>query len=174
MIVSIYGRSSMFWALTALSFAVPVELPLSVKFSPSCLVVPQARVLVDDKVVGVPVLKNLTYIRIEPGEHTIDVIHPWCFFPHVVLRIHEDGDFVANVNGTVVTTAPIVLKHRKNEDKESLFAYVSPTTMIMGAAFMGGVTLLKSYLGNPDNVDKIKKWQEDLQKQMEEAQRQQG
>ena len=162
----------MFWALSALALARQFEVAIDVRFSSSCTDVPDAMIAVNGRVTAKPALKGATYLRLEPGKHSIEVMHPWCTFETVQLSLNDDGSFRANVNGTLVTEAPIKVRHGKLQSEwDMVTGMLSPQMVIMGIVVFAGIHFFKSWASNPDNVDKIKKWQEDLQKQMEEAQK---
>jgi hypothetical protein len=116
-----------------------------------------------------PALHGTTFIWLEPGAHRIDVSHSWCSFHPVFLNLSSDGTFEAVSNSTLATEFPISIRHMPNAP-ENLFGGISP---FMALPFLAPLLmpLCQRYICTPEFQEKMQKWQEDAQKQVEAAKR---
>ena len=170
----LHGQMSMLWLLSICCFSKKIETEFDVKFTAACPSVAESQIVVDyGAEIVKPALRGSTYLRLHPGKHSIVVTHPWCNYYPVDFVLEEDGSFIAVVNGTTIHTYPVPIKAEKNIDKESLTYLISPSTMITMAVFFFGIKYCMGWLKSPENMERMKKYQEDIQRQLEEAKRQQ-
>lgn len=166
------GRLAM-WLFVIAAVSSKIEVPLDVKFTAACTLTPEVMMSVDNGAFSLkPALRGSTYVRLHPGEHHIIVTHPWCTFYPVHLTLEHDGSFVAVVNETSTTEYPIKIRHQANVDKESLTGMFSTNQIITFAVVVIGFQLFKAWMSNPNNQDRVRQYQEDMQRRLEEAQKQ--
>jgi hypothetical protein len=160
------------FAFLASSFRVETEF--AVKFSAACPVSPESYLIVDNGVQAVkPPLYGKTYVWLEPGIHLIDVSHPWCTFFSVHLSLKSDGTFTAVSNSSSTGEFPIAIRHMANTDSDILTSFMSSKWMLLMILVPIVMQFLKKYLSSPEVQEKLRKLQEDAQKQVDQE-RQKG
>ena len=90
------------------------------------------------------------------------------------LHLKNDGSFKAIVNDTTITEYPIKLKHYKMEE-ESPFSMMglNPTLVKILIGVVVVMRIFRWYMSKPENIEKIKKFQENMLAQQQELQRKQ-
>lgn len=90
------------------------------------------------------------------------------------MQLRDDGSFRAEVNGSSITEYPIILRHHKMEE-ESPFSLMglNPTLVKVLIGVVVVMRLFRWYMSKPENIEKIKKFQENMLAQQQELQRRQ-
>ena len=163
------------FCLFALARSTKFEVEFSVKYSSACPLSSESYLIIDNgNLIVKPSRRSSTYVRLHPGNHFIDVSHPWCKFPPVNLHLKNDGSFKAIVNDTTITEYPIKLKHYKMEE-ESPFSMMglNPTLVKILIGVVVVMRLFRWFMSKPEIIEKIKKFQENMLAQQQELQRKQ-
>lgn len=163
------------FCLLALARSAKFEVELSVRYSSACPLSPESYLVVDNgQLLVKPSRRSSTFVRLHAGSHSISVSHPWCDFPQVNMQLRDDGSFRAEVNGSSITEYPIILRHHKMEE-ESPFSLMglNPTLVKVLIGVVVVMRLFRWYMSKPENIEKIKKFQENMLAQQQELQRRQ-
>jgi hypothetical protein len=147
-----------------------LEVELAVKYSSACPGSTDSHVIVDNRDFPVqPALYGSTFVRLHPGKHILQVSHPWCSFPDVILELNEDGTFRASSNFSSTEKYPIVIRHLDNSETDILSKLTNSPMMLFLLLVPIAMFVCRQIVSSPKVQAKLQQWQQDMLQAQEQA-----